>query len=71
MSSLRFGQGQSQTSIQQDSLFSINLNDDPEAQVAVERTDDPDPEHVETSPQRVYNNDVEAQQEEVETVFQW
>ncbi|KAK0224638.1 hypothetical protein EDD85DRAFT_234784 [Armillaria nabsnona] len=50
MSSLRFGQGQSQTSIQQDSLFSINFNDDPEAQVAVERPDEPDPGHVETSP---------------------
>ncbi|PBK76300.1 hypothetical protein ARMSODRAFT_1011559 [Armillaria solidipes] len=32
MSSLRFGQDQSQTSTQQDSMFSINLNDDPEAQ---------------------------------------
>lgn len=71
MSSLRFGQGQSQTSIQQDSLFSINLNDDPETPVAVERIDEPDSGHIQTSPQRVYNNDVEAQQEEVETVFQW
>ncbi|SJL13555.1 uncharacterized protein ARMOST_16999 [Armillaria ostoyae] len=65
MSSLHFGQDQSQTSTQ-DSMFSINLNDDPEAQV--EQTDELGSEYVhQTSSQRVRvsSDDVEAQQEEV------
>ncbi|KAK0421741.1 hypothetical protein EV421DRAFT_2043356 [Armillaria borealis] len=65
MSSLHFGQDQSQTSTQ-DSMFSINLNDNPEAQV--EQTDEPNSEYVhQTSSQRVRvsSNDIEAQQEEV------
>ncbi|KAK0209169.1 hypothetical protein DFS33DRAFT_1451888 [Desarmillaria ectypa] len=62
VSSLHFGQGQSQTSTQQDSMFSINLNDDPEAQV--EQTDEP--EHAQTSSHGVYSDDAEAQWEEVE-----
>ncbi len=48
-------------------MFSINLNDDPEAQV--EQTDELNSEYVhQTSSQRVRvsSNDVEAQQEEVE-----
>ncbi len=45
-------------------MITMNLDDDLEAQV--ERTDEPDSEHVQTSSQRVYSNDVEAQQEEVE-----
>ncbi|PBK93720.1 hypothetical protein ARMGADRAFT_1030289 [Armillaria gallica] len=67
MSSLHFGQDQSQTSPQQDSMFSISLNDNPETQV--EQTDEPDSEYVhQTSSQRmrVSRNDVEAQLEEVE-----
>ncbi|KAK0184678.1 hypothetical protein F5146DRAFT_1169748 [Armillaria mellea] len=65
VSSLRFGQlgGRNQTSTQ-DSMIAINLDDDLEAQG--ERTDEPDSEHVQTSSQRAYSDDVEAQQEEVE-----
>ncbi len=44
-------------------MITMNLDDDLEAQV--ERTDEPDSEHVQTSSQRVYSNDVEAQQEKV------
>ncbi len=47
-------------------MFSINLNDDPEAQV--EQTDELNSEYVhQTSFQRVRvsSNDIEAQQEEV------
>ncbi|KAK0434776.1 hypothetical protein EV421DRAFT_1909075 [Armillaria borealis] len=64
MSSLHFGQGQSQTGTQ-DSIFTVNLDDDPEAHM--ERTDEPDSEHVQTDSQRVRvsNDDIEAQLEEV------
>ncbi|KAK0466037.1 uncharacterized protein EV420DRAFT_1709749 [Desarmillaria tabescens] len=62
MSSLHFGQGQSQTNTQEDSMISINLDDDPEAQM--EEIDEP--EHAQASSQMVYNDDIEAQLEEIE-----
>ncbi|KAK0466048.1 uncharacterized protein EV420DRAFT_1709775 [Desarmillaria tabescens] len=62
MSSLHFGQGQSQTSTQDDSMISISLDDDLEAQA--EQADEP--EHAQRSSQRVNSDDVEAQLEEIE-----
>ncbi|KAK0224676.1 hypothetical protein EDD85DRAFT_981574 [Armillaria nabsnona] len=61
VSSLHFGQSQSQTSTQ-DSMFTINLDDDPEAQV--EQTNEADSEHIQMHFQRIHDSDVEAQQEE-------
>ncbi|PBK93687.1 hypothetical protein ARMGADRAFT_1030267 [Armillaria gallica] len=65
MSSLHFGQVQSQTGTQ-DSIFTINLDDDPEAHM--ERTDEPDSECIQTGSQRVRvsSDDIETQLEEVE-----
>ncbi|KAK0500958.1 hypothetical protein EDD18DRAFT_1459620 [Armillaria luteobubalina] len=65
-SSLHFGQDRSQTSTQ-DSMFRINLDDDPEAQV--EQTDELSSEYIhQTSSEKVResSNNVEAQQEEVD-----
>ncbi|KAK0479781.1 hypothetical protein IW261DRAFT_1564440 [Armillaria novae-zelandiae] len=66
VSSLHFGQDRSQTSTQ-DSMFSFNPDDDPEAQV--EQTDELNSEYIhQTSSEkvRVSSSDVEAEQEEVE-----
>ncbi|KAK0224679.1 hypothetical protein EDD85DRAFT_981582 [Armillaria nabsnona] len=60
VSSLHFGQSQSQTSTQ-DSMFTINLDNDPEAQV--EQTNEADSEHIQMHFQRIHDSDVEAQQE--------
>ncbi|KAK0445281.1 uncharacterized protein EV420DRAFT_1768027 [Desarmillaria tabescens] len=64
MSSLHFGQGQSQTSIQEDSIISINLDSDLEAQA--EQVDEP--EDAQRGSQRVNSDDTEAQLEKIEII---